>query len=145
MRFRKFLKMLKQNFKTLYGLERLKAFITDMFMLYTPLLYFTTYVILGSAQAFRQNQMAVFACVAGFGLLSSVFLCVSGQTPGLRYVGLKLVCTKTQNKVGFLRVLLRFFVWLAVASTLIGLLLPLMRPNMRLLHDALCNTAMQKV
>ncbi|CRF51081.1 hypothetical protein HHE06_09400 [Helicobacter heilmannii] len=137
--------MCAQNFKALHGLDRLKAFVTDMFMLYTPLLYFVTYVILGSAQAFRENQMAVFACVAGFGVLSSLFLCVSGQTPGLRYVGLKLVCVKTQNKVGFLRALLRFFVWLVVASTLIGLLLPLMRPNMRLLHDVLCNTTMQKV
>ncbi|CRF45465.1 RDD family protein [Helicobacter heilmannii] len=137
--------MCAQNFKALHGLDRLKAFVTDMFMLYTPLLYFVTYVILGSAQAFRENQMAVFACVAGFGVLSSLFLCVSGQTPGLRYVGLKLVCVKTQNKVGFLRALLRFFVWLVVASTLIGLLLPLMRPNRRLWHDALCNTAMQKV
>ncbi|WP_286348750.1 RDD family protein [Helicobacter felistomachi] len=136
---------LAQNFKALHGLNRLKAFITDLFMLYTPLLYFVTYVVVGSAQGFRENQMAVFACVAGFGLLSSVFLCVSGQTPGLRYVGLKLVCAKTQNKVGFFRALSRFFVWLFVASTLIGLLLPLMRPNMRLLHDALCNTAMQKV
>ncbi|WP_221279569.1 RDD family protein [Helicobacter gastrocanis] len=137
--------MLAQNFKALHGFERIKAFITDLFMLYTPLLYVVTYVILGSAQAFRQNQMAVFACVAGFGLLSSVFLCVGGQTPGLRYVGLKLVCAKSRDKVGFFRALLRFFVWLLVASTLIGLLLPLMRPNMRLWHDALCNTAMQKV
>ncbi|WP_281769357.1 RDD family protein [Helicobacter ailurogastricus] len=137
--------MWAQNFKALHGLERIKAFITDVFMLYTPLLYFVTYVILGSAQAFRENQMAVFACVAGFGVLSSLFLCVSGQTPGLRYVGLKLVCAKTNNKVGFWRALLRFFVWLFVASTLVGLLLPLFSPKNRLLHDALCQTDMQKI
>lgn len=108
-------------------------------MIYTPILYTATYVILGSAQAFRNNQAAIFACVCAYGIISALCIARSGQTPGLRYAGLVLVC-QNGHKVGFLRACWRFLIWLVVASTLIGFFIPFFTQDKRFLHDVLCKT-----
>ncbi|EQD90034.1 hypothetical protein HPSA50_0430 [Helicobacter pylori SouthAfrica50] len=58
---------LESPLKGLYLSLRLKAFITDVFMIYTPMLYIMSYMILGSAKDFRENQSAIF-CVCFFTL-----------------------------------------------------------------------------
>ncbi len=131
----------KQTIRSLHVGLRLKAFITDVFMIYTPLLYITTYFILGSAQAFRENQIAIFACVCMYGLISALFLSLSAQTPGLRYVGLELV-RKDRSRVGFMQALLRFFLWLLGVALLVGLIFPFISSQKRFLHDILCGTDM---
>ncbi|WP_104625029.1 RDD family protein [Helicobacter felis] len=133
-----------QTYRALYALPRLKALLVDIFMLYTPLLYFVTYVILGSAQSFREHQGAILACVGVYGLISALFVRVSGQTPGWRYVGLILV-DKHGNKIGFWRALARFWLWLVVAGSLAGLFTPLFTRDKRLLHDILSGVSPRRV
>ncbi|WP_121021759.1 RDD family protein [Helicobacter vulpis] len=134
-----------ETFSSLHARARLKALLVDIFMLYTPLLYFSAYVILGSAQSFRTHQGVIFACVGVYGLISALFVAVSGQTPGWRYVGLKLVDSKSGGRVGFWRAWGRFGLWLVVASTLVGLFTPFFTRHKRLLHDVLCRTALTQV
>ncbi len=86
-----FLAWCKYVWKVEFITRRIKAFITDLFMIYTPILYIATYVVLGGAQNFRENQAAIFVCIMIYAVVCAVFIAVSGQTPGLRFVGLKLV------------------------------------------------------
>ena len=65
---------LKKQLQLMHASERLKAFITDMFMINMPLLYLTTYVFLDGKEAFTHNQSVIFACGIGYGFITSLFL-----------------------------------------------------------------------
>ncbi len=130
----------QENFMSL----RLKAFLTDLFMIYTPILYITTYIILDGAQDFRSNQMAIFLCLAVYAIIYSIFVAISAQTPGLKYVRLKLVHTNG-SKVGFLRCLIRFFLWLVGVVFIVGILSAFFLKNHRFLHDTLTHTKLIKI
>ncbi len=98
---------LESPLKGLYLSLRLKAFITDIFMIYTPMLYIMTYAILGSAKDFRENQSAIFLCLLFYALTHSFFIAFKSQSPGMRYAQFKLV-KNNRKEVGF------FFSFVAV-------------------------------
>ncbi|PAF50033.1 RDD family protein [Helicobacter sp. 12S02232-10] len=134
-----------QTLKEIYAFARIKAFITDLFMIYTPILYIVTYLILGGATEFRHNQSSIFICVSLYGIISALFISISSQTPGLRYMNLMAVRTKG-TKIGFLRALIRFFIWLIGVTFLIGLFTPFFRKDKKCLHDIVCDTiVIQKI
>ena len=82
---------LKKQLRLMRASERVKAFITDMFMINMPLLYLCTYVFLDGREDFQQNHGAILACGLLYGVILSLFFALSSQTPGYRYMGLKLV------------------------------------------------------
>lgn len=69
---------------------RLKAFITDMFLLNMPILYITTYIFLQGKEDFLQNQMAIFLCEGLYCFSLFLFFVIKGQTPGFRYAEIML-------------------------------------------------------
>lgn len=137
----------------LFLARRLKAFITDIFMLYTPILYIATYVVLGSAEEFRQNQLVIFICFAIYACIYSLFIAISGQTPGLRYANLKLICipkstskstldnfkdfTKDSQKVGFFRAFVRIVLWAFGVAFVFGIFTPLFSRKKEFFYDTL--------
>lgn len=137
----------------LFLTRRLKAFITDIFMLYTPILYIATYVVLGSAEEFRQNQLVIFICFAIYACIYSLFIAISGQTPGLRYANLKLICipkstskstldnfkdfTKDSQKVGFFRAFVRIVLWAFGVAFVFGIFTPLFSRKKEFFYDTL--------
>lgn len=137
-------KSLKQSKITItlaqmYAISRIKAFITDLFMIYTPILYIVTYGILGSAEEFRHSSISVFICVCLYGIISALFLSISSQTPGLRYMNLVLV-KNNGEKVSFILSLVRFFLWLFGTAIFIGILVPFFRRDCLCFHDLVCKT-----
>lgn len=161
---------LKKQLQLMCASERIKAFITDMFMINMPLLYLTTYVFLDGKNDFTHNQSAILACGVGYGLIISLFLAFTSQTPGYRYMGLKLMQRQdssskktalqqqhTQDssatdethspfvKISLFKSILRYVVWLVGTSFLVGLLFGLFRRDGRLLHDVICHTYIIKV
>lgn len=140
----------------LFLARRLKAFITDIFMLYTPILYIATYVILGSAEEFRQNQLVIFICFGIYACIYSLFITISGQTPGLRYANLKLVritkstpkstldnskdFTKDFQKVGFFRSFVRIVLWAFGVAFVFGIFTPFFSRKKEFFYDALTST-----
>lgn len=160
---------LKKQLHLMYASERIKAFITDMFMINMPLLYLTTYVFLDGKEAFTHNQNVIFACGIGYGVILSLFFAFTSQTPGYRYMCLKLVRYNSHqsygdeadsknppflesqvenkadsinniNKVSFIRSFVRYVVWVFGTSFLFGLLIGIFRKDGRCLHDILCKT-----
>ena len=120
--------------------DRIKAFITDMFMIYIPILYVITYVALDGKDSFQESTIGQSVGVSIYGFVYAAFLAKSGQTPGKKAYIIKVVDIKTGDKISFLRALLRFIAFLFTAATLLGLLLPLVRKDNRMLHDLLVNT-----
>ncbi len=69
---------------------RFKAFLIDIFLLYTPILYLF-YFILGSKEAFLNNQLIIFLCSLIFGLIQGLFLLKKAQSPGFKAYDLYLI------------------------------------------------------
>ena len=126
----------KQKAKIASRIERAKAFLIDIFLLYVPVLY-VCYFVLGSKEAFLGNQAVIFACSAFFGVVQALFLSTKAQSPGLKAYDLYLIDTKKGRKLSFLRVILRYIAFLISASLLFGLLMSFLRKDGLALHDLL--------
>jgi len=150
MRFRKLKKQSKQtqniknsDIKTLpYARisDKIKAFITDMFMIYIPILYMITYIVMGGKDEFQASDVAPLLGVIIYGLIYSLFLMKSGQTPGKKAYTIKVVDSKTLEKLSFIRAFFRFIVFLVSATVLVGLIVPFFRKDRKFIHDIVCNT-----
>ena len=126
----------RQKAKIASRIERAKAFLIDIFLLYVPVLY-VCYFVLGSKEAFLGNQAVIFACSAFFGVVQALFLSTKAQSPGLKAYDLYLIDTKKGRKLSFLRVILRYIAFLIGASLLFGLLMSFLRKDGLALHDLL--------
>ncbi|MBQ3674186.1 MAG: RDD family protein [Campylobacter sp.] len=120
---------------------RIKAFIVDMFFIAMPLLYITTYLILGSKEAFQENQFAIAIVWAIYGLITSIFIAKSAQTPGYKFAQIYLIDLKTGRKISFFKAFLRFVCFILAGFSIVGLLLCFFRKDKLNLHDLLTQTA----
>ena len=151
MRFRKIKKEIKkpkvQKPKYIYALyrDRIKSLITDLFMIYAPILYIITYLVLGSKEEFQGSQLAPLIAVSLYGLIYAILVSKFGQTPGKRAYNLKIVDAKTGENIGFFRSAFRFIMFLFTATTLLGLLIPFYRKDNKALHDLICSTLVVKI
>ena len=119
---------------------RVKAFITDMFMIYAPILYLVAYVVMNGKDDFQGSELAPLASVTLYGLIYAILLSKLGQTPGKKAYEVKVVDDKTGEYIGFFRAILRFLAFLLTATTLLGLFLPFYRKDKKALHDLICKT-----
>ncbi|OHE15608.1 MAG: transporter [Sulfurimonas sp. RIFOXYD12_FULL_36_11] len=119
---------------------RVKAFITDMFMIYAPILYIIAYVAMSGKEDFQSSQLAPFAGVALYGIIYAILLNKFGQTPGKKAYEIKVVDTKTGEYLSFFRAFFRFIAFLFTATTLLGLFVPFYRKDKKALHDLICGS-----
>ncbi|MCF6309359.1 MAG: RDD family protein [Sulfurimonas sp.] len=147
MRFRKLKKYKKtssiiEKRKYVYAkyIYRVKAFIIDLFMIYAPILYIITYLVMNGKDEFQSSQLAPFMAVTLYGLIYAILLSKFGQTPGKKAYEVKVVDAKSGKHIGFFRALLRFIAFLVTATTLLGLILPFYRKDKKALHDLICGT-----
>lgn len=119
---------------------RVKAFITDMFMIYAPILYIITYIAMSGKEDFQSSQLAPFAGVALYGIIYALLLSKFGQTPGKKAYEIKVVNTKTGEYLSFFRAIFRFIAFLFTATTLLGLFVPFYRKDKKALHDLICGS-----
>ena len=120
---------------------RIKAFIVDMFFIAMPLLYITTYLILGSKEAFQENQFAIAIVWLIYGLITSIFIAKSAQTPGYKFSQIYLIDLKTGRKISFLKAFFRFICFIVAGFSIVGLFLCFFRKDKLNLHDLLTQTA----
>jgi uncharacterized RDD family membrane protein YckC len=125
--------------------DRIKAFITDMFMIYMPIMYFITYIVLNGKEDFQGSQLAPFIAVSIYALIYAYLLAKFGQTPGKKAYDLKVVDDKTGNFIGFFKSLFRYFMFLLTASTVLGVFIPFYRKDKKALHDLICNTLVVRI
>jgi len=120
--------------------DRIKAFITDMFMIYAPILYIITYLFLDGKEDFQASQIAPLIGVSIYGFIYAFLISKFGQTPGKKAYNIKIIDNKTHKNINFFRALFRFIAFLFTATTLLGLFLPFYRKDNRALHDILAGT-----
>ena len=124
---------------------KIKAFITDIFMLLMPLMYIVTYLVIGSLQEFATERLEgwIYILIPNF-IIVTLFFYKSGQTPGCRAYAIKLVDSKTLDKPHFLSIVLRYYFQLFSIISIFGLLMAFFRKDRKTLHDLLSGTVLIK-
>lgn len=112
-------------------------------MIYMPILYITTYAILGSKEALWANQGAIFACVALYGIITSLIFARNGQSLGYAYARIALI-KDNGAKIGFATAFLRFVVFCISFGLIFGIFVPFIRKDKRFLHDVALNVRVDR-
>jgi len=120
---------------------RVKAFITDMFMIMMPILYIATYVIMNGKDDFQNNSGAHLLTTTLFGIVSIIFWVKKGQTPGLKAYELKLIDDTTKKNVTTGIAISRYILFLVSATTILGVILPFFREDKKTFHDLILKTS----
>jgi len=131
---------LKQKYRYARFVDRVKALITDMFMIYAPILYAITYVVLNGKDDFQSSQIAQLSGVLLYGVIYAILLSRSGQTPGKKAYEIKVVDAKTGKNLSFFRAFVRFVAFLLSATILLGLFVQFFRKDNRTLHDLIAGS-----
>ncbi|WP_297195091.1 RDD family protein [uncultured Campylobacter sp.] len=130
---------MKQKAKIATRFDRFKAFVIDIFLIYVPILYIS-YFLLGSKEAFLQNQGVIFICSISFGILQAVFFALKAQSPGLKAYDLYIIDSKSGTKLNFLRLIYRYILFILSLGIVIGLFSTFFRKDGLMIHDLLSSS-----
>ena len=121
--------------------SRLKAFLTDTFLITTPIFYIVIYLIMGSGSEFAQNRTLGWGIIFFVhALLILIFWLKNGQTPGLKAYDLKLVDNLTKQRVSVKQVVARYITTLITVISIFLLFVPFFNKNKKTFQDILSNT-----
>lgn len=122
---------------------RVGAFFIDIFTIAIPMLYFTTYVILGSKEKFLHSQSNLIIWFI-YGIILSFLQCRFAQSGGYRFFNLYILDNKTKTKISFSKAFVRYILFILTNATFIGIFIPFFRKDKRNLYDILTNTIVAK-
>ncbi len=120
--------------------DRIKAFLTDSFMIFMPIIYIVFYVIMGSREEFRAHMLQgwVYIFIPHF-VITSIFLYIKNQTPGYKAYDLKLVNFR-YKKPTILQITIRYIVFNITIFIFVLLFVPFFLKSRLGLHDILSRT-----
>ena len=120
--------------------SRIKAFIVDMFMIMMPIMYVTTYLIMEGKDDFQGSDEARWITAFVFGLIIVIFWIAKGQTPGYKAYSIKLIDNDTKEKISLAKAILRYFIFLMCATTIVLSFIPFFRKDKKTIQDLLTKT-----
>jgi uncharacterized RDD family membrane protein YckC len=127
------------------ALDRIKAFITDMFMIMMPIMYITTYIIMDGKDSFQASDSAHWITMAVFGAIVVSFWVFKGQTPGFKAYSIKMVSSDTLENISVLKGIWRYLMFLVSAVTLLGSFLIFFRKDKKTFQDIVSKTSIIKI
>ena len=127
--------------------HRLKAAITDSFMLVMPLMYIVFYLVFGGREGFSHHKLLGWIYILiPLIIVQVLFMSRSkeGQTPGMRAYRLALVDLKTQTKPETGVIIYRQMLTLLSLVTF-GWMTMFFRKDRRTLHELLSGTTLAQL
>jgi uncharacterized RDD family membrane protein YckC len=121
-------------------INRIKAFITDTFMLMMPILYIVFYLVMGSREEFEQNMLMgwIYTVIPHFLIIIS-FYYFKGQTPGYKSYDIKLV-DNNLKKPSLSKLTVIYIVFTLSIFLFAGLIFCFLRKDKKNLHDLISGT-----
>ncbi|CAA6828012.1 MAG: RDD family protein [uncultured Sulfurovum sp.] len=121
---------------------KIKAFLTDSFMLLMPVLYVVIYFIMGGREGFSDNKLLGWAYIfVPLILVQTLFMLKTSQTPGYRAYNIEVIDEHTGKRPSFFLLLFRNTSAVLSFFTVFGWLMMFFRKDAKTLHDLLSNTA----
>ena len=126
--------------------DKIKAFITDLFMLLMPFMYLAVYFIIGSREEFETNMIIgwLYILIPNF-IIVVTFFFKKGQTPGCKAYEIKLVNRDNDNIPSLFAIILRYYIELLSFITVVGIFLPFFRKDKKSLQDLISATQLIKI
>lgn len=122
--------------------SKIKAFITDAFMLLMPIMYVVFYLVMGGREGFAEHKMAGWLYILiPLIIVQTIFLYKTGQTPGYRAYNITLIDENTKKTPSLFIVIFRNLAAVLSFFTIIGWALMFFRKDNKNLHDLLSATA----
>ena len=125
--------------------DKIKAFLTDLFMLLMPFLYFVVYLIMGSREEFQSNMGMgwLYILIPNF-IIVVIFFYKTGQTPGCKAYNIKLIDENGKNPSLF-SIILRYYIELLSFIIVVGIFVPFFRKDKKSLQDLISATYLVKI
>ena len=122
--------------------SKIKAFLTDAFMLVMPIMYIVFYLIMEGREGFAQDKIAGWLYILiPLVIVQTLFMIKTAQTPGYRAYNLLIIDETTGKKPTAFTVLFRNLCAVLSLFTLFGWLMMFFRKDSKTLHDLLSRTA----
>ena len=123
------------------ALDKLKAFLTDSFMLLMPIMYVVFYLVMGGREGFAEHKaLGWLYILVPLVVVQTIFMVKSGQTPGYRAYELEVVDAKTLKRPSLGLILFRNLAAILSVATLVGWTWMFFRNDKKNLHDLLSGT-----
>ena len=120
---------------------KIKAFLTDSFMLVMPIMYVVFYLIMGGREGFSEHKvMGWIYILLPLILVQTLFMFKTGQTPGYRAYNLEVIDEKTKKTPSLGILFFRNSTAVLSLLTLFGWLIMFFRKDHKNLHDFLSGT-----
>jgi uncharacterized RDD family membrane protein YckC len=133
-------KKLKRNYASKGS--KVKAFLTDSFMLVMPIMYIVVYLVMGSLQEFAAHRALGWVYIlVPLVIIQTIFMFKTGQTPGYRAYDITLIDENTGEKPSLFIVFFRNAAAVLSLFTIFGWVMMFFRKDAKTLHDLLSNTA----
>ena len=122
--------------------SKIKAFLTDSFMLVMPIMYVVFYLIMGGREGFAEHKALGWVYIlVPLVIAQTIFMFKTGQTPGYRAYNLTLIDDSTGEKPSLFIILFRNLCAVLSLFTLFGWVMMFFRKDSKTLHDLLSRTA----
>ncbi|MCW8822148.1 MAG: RDD family protein [Sulfurovum sp.] len=121
---------------------RIKAFLTDAFMLLMPIMYIVFYLVMDGREDFAEHKLlGWFYILLPLVIVQTLFMYKTGQTPGYRAYNITLIDENTKEKPSLFVIFFRNLVAILSLFTLLGWAIMFFRKDNKTLHDLLSATA----
>jgi uncharacterized RDD family membrane protein YckC len=120
---------------------KIKAFLTDAFMLLMPILYVVIYLVMDGREGFEEDKILGWIYILyPLIFVQTLFFYFTGQTPGYRAYDLTLIDEQTKEKPSMFIILFRNLSAVLSLFTFAWILM-FFRKDSKTLHDLLSATA----
>lgn len=121
---------------------KIKAFLTDAFMLLMPILYIVFYLVMDGREDFAEHKLlGWFYILLPLIIVQTLFMYKTGQTPGYRAYHITLIDEHTKKRPSLFIILFRNLAAILSLFTFLGWALMFFRKDNKTLHDLLSATA----
>jgi uncharacterized RDD family membrane protein YckC len=121
---------------------KIKAFLTDAFMLLMPIMYIVFYLVMDGREDFAAHKMLGWVYILlPMVILQTLFMYKTGQTPGYRAYNIMLIDEHTKKRPSLLLILFRNLAAILSLFTFVGWAVMFFRKDKKTLHDLLSATA----
>jgi uncharacterized RDD family membrane protein YckC len=125
--------------------EKVKAFLTDSFMLLMPIMYAVFYLVMGGREGFAEHKaLGWLYILIPLVIVQTIFMAKTGQTPGYRAYNIEVVDDSTGKRPSLFLILFRNLAAILSMATLFGWVLMFFRKDHKNLHDLLSGTSVVK-
>jgi uncharacterized RDD family membrane protein YckC len=125
--------------------EKLKAYLTDSFMLLMPIMYVVFYLVMGGREGFAEHKtLGWLYILIPLVIVQTIFMAKTGQTPGYRAYNIEVIDESTGKRPSAFLLLFRNLAAILSMATILGWMLMFFRKDRKNLHDLLSNTSIVK-